>query len=260
MKTKAHVAATDEIDLFQASNTDSQIIDQTIQMKLSDQFRPYILISGMLLLFTLLEWYRWLEQLPPVPILMSGLFIFSVVIAFVKQRQFHQEIGFLSYGKKGEKSISYYLKNLINSSNARVFKNVKIYENTYKYIVSAKFGLMIIDVIDLQPPENGEANVVYKNNNLTLNGYPMDRNPVEDMKNSCDILQNTLQLSSNKMFSVYGVVVFPNWYVKQHGNSVIRIINPRQLPEVYKNIYRNTTIDEQCLASYHLGKYIRSIA
>lgn len=80
------------------------------------------------------------------------------------------------------------------------------------------------------------------------------------MKNSCDILQNTLQLSSNMMFSVYGVVVFPHWYVKQHGNSVIRIINPRQLPEAYKNIYSKPTNDEQFLASYHLGKCIRSTA
>ena len=257
---KAHVTATDEIDDYQASSTDSQIIDQTIQMKLTDQFRPYILISGTLFLFTLLEWYRWFEQLPPVPIIMSGLFIFSVAIAFVKQRQFHQEIGFLNYGKKGEKPISHYLRNIVNRTNAGVFKNVKIHENTYKYIVSAKFGLMVIDVIDLPPPENGEANVVYKNNNLTLNGYQMDSNPVEDMKNSCEILQHTLQLNSNKMFSVYGVIIFPNWYVKQYGNSVISIINPRQLPEVYKNIYSNTTKDEQCLVSYHLSKYIRSTA
>ncbi len=119
---KANMAATNEVGQFQNSSADSQIIDQTIQLKLSDQFRPYYLISGMLFIFTVLEWYRWIEEIPPVPFIISGLFFISLVIAFVKQRQFHQEIGFLSNGKKGEKHISHYLKSAINGSNTRVFK------------------------------------------------------------------------------------------------------------------------------------------
>lgn len=254
---KASTAVSDELDQS-PSSTDSQIIDQTIQMKLSDQFRPYILISGMLFLFTLLEWYRWFEELPPVPIVMSGLFVISVVISFVKQRQFHQEIGFLHYGKKGEQPISYYIKSIANENNTRIFKNVKIYDRTYKYIICSNFGLMVIDVIDLPPPETGEANIVYKNKSLTLNGYPMDRDPVKDIKKSRKILRNTLQLYSNKKFTIHGVVVFPNWYVEQQENSEIKIINPRQLHEVYRIISRDTVNDDQCLVAYHLGKYIRA--
>jgi len=240
-----------------ASN-DSQFIDQAIQTKLSDQFRPYYLISAMLFIFTLLEWYRWHEGLPPVPFVISILFLVSAVIAYFKQLQFKQELGFLSYGKRGEKSISEYIKDLSKGNNIRVFRDVKIEDNICSYVVCARFGVLVIEIIDLPAPQNGEAIVAYKDNKLTLNGYSMDRDPIDEMKKSCKILQKLLQKSSSNNFTIYGFLAFPNWYVKFHEVSDIKIINPRQLTDEYQNLLDNNASVDQCIASYHINKYIRA--
>ena len=242
----------------QPVSNDSQFIDQAIQTKLSDQFRPYYLISAMIFIFTLFEWYRWQESLPPVPFMMSILFLISVVIAYVKQQQFKQELGFLSTGKRGEKLISEYINDLSKDNNIRVFRDVKIEGNFCSYLVCANFGVMAIEIIDLPVPQNGEAIVAYKNNNLTLNGYPIDRDPVDELKGSCEVLKKLLQKSSNKNFTVHGVLVFPNWYVESHDGSDIKIINPRQLGHVYKALLDDDVIGDQGIASYHINKFIRA--
>lgn len=236
---------------------ESQIIDQTIQTKLSDQFRPYYLISGMLFAFALLEWFRWFKQLPPVPYIMSFLFVISLIIAFIKQRQFSQELGFLNFGKKGERTISEYIHDLTLHNNVRVFKNINVGKNRCKYVLCAKFGLMLIDVIELPLPESGEAVVEYKNKKLTINGYPIDIEPIEDINDLSKSLQKILYLSSNKRFVAHSVLVFPNWFVKSNDSSKIKIINPRQLPEVFNELDQNIVPQDQCLASYHLNKFIR---
>ena len=237
---------------------DSQIIDQAIQTKLSDQFRPYYLISAILFIFTLFEWYRWHEDLPPVPFIMSILFLISAVVAYFKQLKFKQEIGFLSYGKQGEKPIAEYITELSKINNIRIFQDIKIGNNICSYVICAKFGVMLIDIINLPTPQNGEATVAYNNNNLTLNGYSMDRDPVYDLKKSSSNLKKILKKSSNKEFSIYGVIVFPNWYVKEHENTDIKIINPRQLIDVCQNLSAKNADVDQGIVSYHLNKYIRA--
>ena len=238
--------------------SESQIIDQTIQTKLSDQFRPYYLISGMLFAFALLEWFRWYKQLPPVPYIISGLFLISLAIAYVKQREFSQELGFLNFGKKGEKTISEYIRDLTFQNNVRVYKNVRIGKHRCKFVLCTKFGLMLIDVIDLPLPDSGEAIVEYRNKKLTINGYPMDRDPIRDISELSKSLQKLLYLSSHKRFAAYNLIVFPNWYVKSdEDNPKFKIINPRQLPEVFNELDQKIVSQDQCLASYHLNKFIR---
>ena len=237
--------------------SESQIIDQTIQTKLSDQFRPYYLISGMLFAFALLEWFRWYKELPPVPYIVTGLFLISLAIAYIKQRQFSEELGFLSFGKRGEKGISEYIQDLTIQNNVRVFKNLRVGKHKCKYVLCTKAGLMLIDVIALPLPESGEAAVEYKNKKLTINGYPMDRDPVRDIYELSRSLQKILYLSSNKRFKAHSIVVFPNWYVKSNDSTKINIINPRQLPEVYKMLNDGNPDQDECLASYHLNKFIR---
>ena len=239
-------------------SNDSQFIDQAIQTKLSDQFRPYYLICAMLFIFTMLEWYRWHEGLPPLPFIMSILFLVSAVIAYFKQQQFKQELGFLSYGKQGEKSISEYIKELSNKNSLRVFRDVKIEGNLCSYVLCTRFGVLVIEVIDLPAPQNGEAIVTYRENKLTLNGYSMDRDPVSELKQSCGVMQKILQKSSNNQFTIYGVLAFPNWYVKSHDISSIKIINPRQLMDVYENLLDDNVGVDQGVASYHLNKYLRA--
>ncbi len=240
------------------ASTDSQIIDQAIQSKLSNQFRPYYLISAMLFIFTLLEWYRWYEDLPPAPFTISILFLVSVVIAYFKQQQFKQELGFLSYGKQGERPISDYIRDLSKANSLRIFQDVKVEDNFCSYVICANFGVLVIDIIDLPAPQNGEAIVAYKNNELTLNGYPMDRDPVDEMRQLCKELQKVLQKSSSQDFTIYGVLAFPKWYVKSHESSDIKIINPRQLTGVYQGLLNSNTNVDQGIASYHINKYIRA--
>ena len=237
---------------------DNHFIDQAIQTKLTDQFRPYYLISAILFIFTLFEWYRWNKDLPPVPFMMSILFLISVVIAYFKQQQFKQELGFLNYGKKGERSISEYIKDLSNRYSLRVFRDVKLDNNFCSHVICASFGVLVIEEIDLPTPQNGEAIVSYKNNKLTLNGYTMDRDPVDELNKSCNVLQSLLQKSSNHNFNIYGILAFPKWYVDANDADNIKIINPRQLIEVYQNLIdRNANVD-QCIASYHINKFIRT--
>ena len=196
-------------------------------------------------------------MLPPVPFAMSVLFLISVVIAYFKQRQFRQEIGFLHYGKQGEQLVSEYIRDISTEYNIRVFQNVRIENVLCSYVICAKFGVMLINIVELPTPDNGEAIITCKNNKLTLNGYSMDQDPVYELKRSCVKLQELLQKSSNKKFTIHGVLVFPNWYVRPHENADIKIINPRQLADVYYDLSKTAKNDEQCLAAYHLNKFTR---
>lgn len=231
--------------------------DTIVREKLDQRIRPYFLITGFLFAFLLLETYRWYMQIPPMPFVVLGLFIASVVFVVFQLSDYKDHFRFLRLGKKGEPRIADVIKAHSNEAGSTVYKNIVVGKENIDYVIAGQSGVVLINVCDWCTPSNNEAMIHYDNEQILLNGYRPDANPIEPLKSVKQWMENKLYASLGKPIDVECLVVFPEWFVRSASDPVVvRVINPREMKAILEERGSDLSDNDKCLLNYHIAKLI----
>lgn len=231
--------------------------DTIVREKLDQRIRPYFLITGFLFAFLLLETYRWYMQIPPMPFVVLGLFIASVVFVAFQLSDYKDHFRFLRLGKKGEPRIADVIKVHSNEAGSTIYKNVVVGKENIDYVIAGQSGVVLINVCDWCTPSNNEAMIHYDNEQILLNGYRPDANPIEPLKSVKQWMENKLYANLGKPIDVECLVVFPEWFVRSASDPVVvRVINPREMKTILEERRSDLSDNDKCLLNYHIAKLI----
>lgn len=230
------------------------IIKEQFQLRL----RPYFLVTGFLFACLLLEIFRWYTQAPPLPVVVFGLFLVSMVFAIYQLKELKGHLRFIRLGKNGEPAAQDVIQDFSEQTAGTVYKNVAVGREEIDYVVVNQTGIVLINVCDWRTPRNSEATINYSDDQILLNGYRPDSNPLEQMRTVSKWLENKLYVSLGKPIDVECLVVFPEWFVKTPKERVsIKVINPREMLSVLESRSGNLSDNDKTLLNYHIAKIIK---
>ena len=236
--------------------------DKIIRAQFDKYLRPYVLITLFLSGLLTLEIYRWVTQSPPLPGVFTSLFLVGLTYTIYQIHEYRDQLRFIHLGRKGEPNTSEILEKYQSKQNVNVYTDVKFGSSKVDYIVTNKTGVFLINIINWHAPINSEAVIEYNDDELLLNGYRPDANPVIKQKTIKDWLGIRLQKIGNQYVPVKAIVIFPGWFVKTPKEiTSVRVMNPRELEdylEVDNDVLSNdqkTDLDYQIRV---ISQYIHS--
>ncbi len=125
------------------------------------------------------------------------------------------------------------------------------------YIIANQSGVVLVKVCDWRTPSNDEAIINYDDEQILLNGYRPDANPIEPLKNVKQWIENKLYASLGKPIDVECLVVFPEWFVRSpREHVVVQVINPREMKKVLEERRSVLSDNDKTLLNYHIAKLI----
>lgn len=232
--------------------------DDIIKEQFQQRIRPYFLVTGFLFACLLLEIFRWYTQAPPLPVVVFGLFLVSMVFAIYQLKDFKDHLKFIRLGKAGEPVVQDVIHNYSEQSGSTVYKNVAVGREQIDFVVVNQAGIVLINVCDWRTPRNSEAMINYSDEEILLNGYRPDSSPLEYMHTVRKWLENKMYVSLGKPIDIGCVVVFPEWFVKTPKERVsVKVINPRELTAVLESRSGNLSDNDKTLLNYHIAKIIK---
>ena len=232
--------------------------DDIIREQFQQRIRPYFLVTGFLFACLLLEVFRWYTQVPPLPLVVFGLFLASMVLAVYQLKEFKDHLKFIRLGKDGEPITQEVIHGFSEQSGSTVYKGVLVGRQEIDFVIVNQSGIVLINVCDWRTPRNSEATINYSEDQILLNGYRPDTNPLEHMRTVRKWLENKLYVSLGKPIDVGCVVVFPEWFVRAPKERVsVKVINPRELTAVLENRSGNLSDNDKTLLNYHIAKIIK---
>lgn len=231
--------------------------NRIVKEKLDQRIRPYFLITGFLFSFLLIEIYRWYMDIPLMPLLVLALFLASLVFVVYQLTDYKDHFRFLRLGKHGEPSLSEVIKDHSDQNGSSVYKNVVIAKEKINYVIASQAGVMLVNVYDWRAPSNDVAVINYDDEQILLNGYRPDANPIEPMKTVKQWVENKLYANLGKPVDVKCLVVFPEWFVRTPAEPVlVKVINSREMKKVLDEQNNVLSDNDKTLLNYHIAKLI----
>jgi len=242
-------------DLLESNKVCGQ--DEIIRAKFQQRLRPYFLVTGFLFAFLLLEVFRWYSNSPPLPAVVLGLFFISMAFAIYQLRDFKDQLRFIRLGKNGEPALWDIISKYSEQTGSTIYKDVVIGKEVIDFVVVNQTGVVLINVCNWRTPTNSEATIEYNEEQILLNGYRPDTNPLVFLKTARELLGNKLYVSTGKPIDIECVAVFPEWFVKSPSEHVsVKVINPREMQGVFESRVSSLSDNDKWLLNYHITKII----
>ncbi|MFZ5858077.1 MAG: nuclease-related domain-containing protein [Chloroflexota bacterium] len=235
-----------------------QSIGDTINDKIFSAIM-WVIIPMMLLGFMIDAWTRYLYPKPTTsPLLFTILVLVVFIIAAVRIRNIWHEIHRLKMARDGERLVGEGLQELIRQG-ATVFHDIQGDKFNIDHVVVSQHGIFMIETKTYSKPVKREAVITHDKSNIYVDGYSVDRNPLDQVNALSSWLQDLLQKSTGIKFYIKPVIVFPGWYTeKVRGGEEIWIINPKALPVFIANEPIRLKETDVHLIAFHLSRYIRT--
>lgn len=216
-------------------------------------FTIIFFLFGLLLFAT----YRWITQSPPLPDVFIGLFLAGLIYALYHIHEYWDQLRFMYLGRKGEPETSLILEKYQSDNKAAVFCDVSIGRDAIDYIVTNKAGVFVIKIIKWHAPINTKATVWYNDEELLLNEYRPNVNPVIKQKSLANWLGYRLNIGGKHSVPVNSIIVLPGWFVQAPKEPAsVRVINPRELERLFCKHKNVLSDEEKTLIDDQLGKML----
>lgn len=233
--------------------------DRVIRAQFEKYLRPYILIILFLSALLALEFYRWYTQTPPLPGVFLGLFLIGLTYTAYRINEYRDHLRFIQLGRKGEPEVIDVLEKIQANTDVNIFKKIKFGNYKIDYILSTKAGVFLINKINWYAPINTEAVVQYNDDEILLNGYRPDANPIVPQKNVTAWLSEKLNQGTSRSIQVKAIVIFPDWFVKTPQEATtVKVMNPRELETYLLGKTNVLSESEKALLDIQLGELIKS--
>jgi len=226
-----------------------------------DRLLHPLLIALMFSVFAIMEIVRVMIDSPPLPWFWSATALAAITWAAYRVRQTQPQLKALSLAIDGEKAVGQYLEKL-RTEGYEVFHDVCGSNFNLDHVIIGPAGIFTIETKLWSKPAKGETKIAFDGETLTAAGWQPGRDPVIQARAQASWLRELLKESTGKKLPVKPVVLFPGWFIEQAAGTSreVWVLNPKALPEFLKNEPIRLVADDVKLASFHLGRFVRSSA
>lgn len=208
-----------------------------LEVMTNDQFTKYYFLAIFPIAFAVMEWLshwtfagnqRWtFTALAAIASCFSAYKIYELV---KKAKNYIQ-------GLEAEKNVGQRLEEL-RSTGAQVFHDIPADGFNIDHVVISQTGIYAVETKSLSKIPNDQSKLLFNGENITLNGQPLDRDPVAKAKACSATIKELLNTSIGKNYPVKPVVLFPGWYVMPAGKGnkgEAWVLNPKAFPNLLEN-------------------------
>ena len=127
------------------------------------------------------------------------------------------------------------------------------------HVVVGPAGVFTIETKAWSKPAKGAAEITFDGESLLAAGREPERNPVVQAKAQANWLRQILAESTGKPYSVWPVVLFPGWFVKNSRESFTNlwVLEPKAFNKFLANEKIELAPEDISLAAFHLSQFIR---
>ncbi len=214
-----------------------QSVQDEIDDLIGDKLLPYYGSAVMLTSMAGYEWYATWKELPRSPITFSIMALLMALFAAFQIVKGRRKITHLKQGRDGERTVGQFLENL-RQKGFFVFHDLVGDGFNLDHVVVGPKGVFTVETKTISKPQRGKAVVRYNGEQLSINGFVPDRNPIIQAKAQASWLKELLD-EGNVSAPIKPVVVFPGWYIENESNATkatVWVLNPRALPTYIDNL------------------------
>ena len=236
-----------------------QSVEVKIQDIIWDKILYYYFITMMFSIFAMLEWIYWYLETPRSPWLFTIAALITVIITIFKFIPAHKKIKKYRQGLDGERAVGQYLDGL-KKYGFDIYHDIVFDGFNIDHVAISTNGIFSIETKTYSKPIKGEAKLKYDGVTVEVNGYKA-KSPIIQAKAASKTLQELLEQSCGKKFSVRSVLLFPGWFVEpqnKDSQKEVWALNPKGFQTFAQNQGEQLTNDDAKLASYHLSRHIRA--
>lgn len=207
------------------------------------------------------EWWRWYTQAPPIPFIISLIFIPVMTFCLYRASRGLKQAKRMRLGLDGEKAVGQYLERL-RSDDYQVFHDIAGPDFNLDHVLIGPGGIFTIETKTYSKPKRGNPRISFDGQTLTIGSYEPDRAPVTQAKAQAHWLKELLKDSTGQTYNTKPVIVFPGWFVEPLSakqNKTLWILNPKALPAFLKRTPAQLSSEQIHLAAYHLSRHCRTI-
>lgn len=237
---------------------------QSVQARLDevvDSVLMRALAAVFMVMIAALEWWRYIQPQPPQPLLVSIIAILVIGYAAFRVYRALPELRALRLARDGEKAVGQFLEHLRRDGH-EVFHDILGAGFNVDHVVIGTKGIFTVETKTRSKPVKGNATVVFDGEQIAVNGFVPDRDPVRQAKAQAGWLRALLSSSTGKSFAVRPVVLFLGWFVeqKQGATREVWVLNEKAFPKFLANEANVLSAEDVKLVAFHLAQYIRASA
>ena len=237
-----------------------QSLDEEMRDIFSDKAVTYVVMVGLAIFTTLLEWFRWFRPHPPNPILITFLAALFSAFCIYKIIKIRNKLFKLQQGRDGERAVGQYLERF-RTSGAIVFHDILSDDFNIDHVIVSEQGVFVIETKTYSKPKRGGAVIDYTGDILQFNGGVKNGDIIIQAKAAASWLAELIHESTGKKVFVRPVVVFPGWYIQKAASvkdPLVWVLNPKSLEAFVSNSHQRLSREDGHLVAYHLSRYIRT--
>lgn len=219
----------------------------------------WFLVGSLSILLLIGDWIRYYYPQPPVkPWFLTIVVTILVVWSVAKFIAAYKKIKRLRMASDGEKLVGEGLQELIRQG-ATVLHDIQGEKFNIDHVVISPKGIFLIETKTYSKPIKNDATITHDKGNIYVDGFPIERNPIDQVNALSKWLQELLQKSTGNKFYIKPVILFPGWYTERvKGGEEIWILNPKALPTFLTNEPIRLKESDVHLVAFHLSRYIRT--
>lgn len=205
------------------------------------------------------DWYRYFFPLKSMPWLTTLMALAAIGYAASQFFKHWPRVQAMKMAEEGEKAVGQQLEHL-RSQGYAVFHDLVGEGFNVDHVIIGPGGVFTIETKTWRKPAKGQSEIDFDGERLLAAGREPDRSPVVQAKAQANWLRQILAESTGKPYSVWPVVLFPGWFVKNSRESLkdIWVLEPKALPKFLANEKVELAPEDVSLAAFHLSQFIRA--
>ncbi|MBW4656446.1 MAG: NERD domain-containing protein [Kaiparowitsia implicata GSE-PSE-MK54-09C] len=236
-----------------------QSLDEEISRILDEDTPTWVILLLLGLFWPAYEWFRWLTDYNPHPILATVPCLIMAGYAVFQLYGTRKTIRRLKMARDGEKAVGQYLSDLREQGH-RVYHDVIGKNFNIDHVIVSDRGIFTVETKTYSKPSSGQSTLVFDGEQITFYGKPLQKDALQQAKAQAKWLHDLLQETTGRDLPVKPVVVFPGWFIEKTAGaktSPVWVLNPKALPTFLENEPRRIPAEDVKLVAYHLSRYIR---
>jgi len=238
-------------------HTAGQSIDEEIGRIHSVEIATYMTTAACMVLLSAFEWYKWITSAPPSPVPITIGASIMVAYCVFKIHQYKKEVKKLKLARDGEKAVGEYLDSF-REQGYRVLHDLVVGDYNIDHVIIGTTGIYTIETKTISKFVRGDQRIIYDGNEISINGFKPDRNPIIQAKAQANWVQEFVRDFVGFKVKVKPVVVFPGWYIEGNTKAEVWVLEPKALKSFLQN--RHRIIDESNIPiiASNLTRYLRA--
>ena len=233
-----------------------QSVQDQIDDLLDEQIEPYGLIAVFVAVLAGLEWYRYVKDPIPHPLLMSIAALAVFGFCAFKIHKLRPKLRQLKQGRDGEKIVGEFLERL-RETGSIVFHDIVADGFNIDHVVVSEKGIFVVETKTLSKPA-GNARVWASGVAIRIDGLGDQSKMADQAIANARWIREMFNQSTGHDYWTHPVLLFPGWYVEGGTGTDLWTLNPKALPTFIENAQPRLRPEDVKLAAYHLSRYIRA--